>query len=545
MGFSVNRVQWICSPLIGWALLSGTISPSWGQTPAPAPDNTGGTAATGGVPGAGGTSPSGTVPGTIVAPTTPTTTETTPPDNTTQPAVPAQPAPTPGATASRPAEIGSTTSGFAGTANPLTAAPSQISDTGNLIYGAPVGTAFRTIGGGFGGVGGSGGGSAGANELGIEWGAFTLYPAIDVTTGIDNNAYAQSSTQGTTSSGYMTIVPSLELRSNWLNHELRVAMAGGFGFYSDASTQNYTNYNIDVNSRIDMTEDAYFTPSIGYRRATEALGTPNVAFAQAPTVAESVPVKLGFYQRFNRFFYEVSGSATRFWFTDHSVVSASGIAAPNRDRMDYAETVRFGYDLGGNFTPYMTANASELRYVLPIPGDDRDSNSYGLGFGGTWTPSATTSFDGNIGYTSRSYTGGSFSGTSEITGSLSGSWNQYAPLTLRPSVTRSIQESALAAYKSITLTTFGVDYAYVIRESLTAIGGVSYSLTDYNGADGNSAGTPRTDTTVRAQLGFQYALNPRIGIGPVFEYTNGSSTDPTNGPSYSRETISLRLSAKR
>ena len=110
---------------------------------------------------------------------------------------------------------------------------------------------------------------------------------------------------------------------------------------------------------------------------------------------------------------------------------------------------------------------------------------------------------------------------------------------------RAIQESALSAYKSITLTTFGVDYTYAIRDQWTAVGGVSYSLNDYNPADGNPAGTPRTDKTLRFALGFQYQLNPRVGIGPMFEYTNGSSTDTTNGPSYSRETLSLRLSAKR
>lgn len=411
-----------------------------------------------------------------------------------------------------------------------------------MIYGAPVGTSVGFLSSG-------GGGGTGSGELGIIWGAFTLYPSIDITTGIDNNAYAQATSgpnaTSTTASSYMTVVPSAELRSNWLNHELRIALSGGFGFYSNASNQNYQNYNLDVTGKIQITEDMYLTPSIGYRRATEALGTPNVAFAQAPTVAESVPVKLGFYQRFNRFFYEVSGSAARYWFTDHSTITDSGVAAQNRDRMEYAQSARFGYELGGDFTPYMTLSANEIRYVSPIPGNDRDSNSYGLGFGGTWILSATTSFDGSVGYTSRSYTGGSFSGTSEITGTFGGTWNQYAPLTLHPSITRSIQESALSAYKSITLTTFGLDYAYEIRDSWVLNGGISYSLSDYNAADGNAAGTPRTDTTIRAKIGFLYEVTPRIGVGPVFEYTNGSSTDMTAGPSYNRETISLRLSAKR
>ena len=186
MGIGLNRVQWICSPLVGWALLSGAVSPSWGQTTPATPDNTTGApvpGTAGAIPGAGGTAPTGTVPGTIVAPTTTTQDNTTTPGGAPQPTPSSQPAPTAGA-AARPLDstASTLTSGFAGTPDRLTSFSNQLSDTGNLIYGAPVATSLSAFGIGAGG----GGGSAGGDELGISWGAFTLYPAIDIGTGVDN-----------------------------------------------------------------------------------------------------------------------------------------------------------------------------------------------------------------------------------------------------------------------------------------------------------------------------------------------------------------------
>jgi hypothetical protein len=536
MGFNSSRAQWICSPLVGWALLSSAVSPAWAQVPAaPAtttPDNsTTGTAPSPAVPGAGGSQPTGIVPGTIVAPTTPA--EGTTQDNTTPGGIPPAAGATAGST-SRPTDTTRTT-GFAGLPNPQTAPPSFTSSTGQLLYGAPVGASIPTFGG-----------NATAGELGIAVGAFTLYPAIDINTGIDSNVFAQSYSQGSTGSPYTTIVPSVELRSNWLNHELRMALTGGFGFYSNAPTQNYQNYALMVDGKIDIHEDFYITPGIGFRRATEALGTPNVAFAQAPTVVNSVPVKLGIYQRFNRFFYDAGASATRYWFTDYSTITPSGLSGANRDRYEVEEHVRLGYEITDDVSLYVQPTFGQIRYINPVNSADqeRDSNNFGLGFGATWVVDPTTSFDGNIGLTSRSYNGGSFSNTSDVIGTLSGTWNRYAPLTLRPSISRSMQESSLSNYKSILLTAFGLDFSYVIHDEWTANGGVSYSLSDYIPADGLGA-TPRTDKIFRGQIGFMYSLRPQVAIGPVFEYTQGSSTDPTNGPSYDRETISIRLTARR
>jgi hypothetical protein len=528
MGFNTIRAQWICSPLVGWALLSGTMSPSLAQAPLD-PDASIGPNA----PGAGGSAPSGAVPGTIVAPGT-TTTEGTQPGTPSQ--YPPGVAPTAGST-SRPADTTPSSVGFAGAPNPQIAPRGLTSETGVLLYGAPAGASIPTF---------SGGGETG-DELGIALGAFTLYPGLDIITGVDSNAFAQNNIPGTppVASPYTAIVPSLELRSNWLNHELHMALTGGFGFYANAPTQNYQNYAVIVEGKVDIREDFYLTPGVGYRRATEALGTPNVSFAQAPTVVESVPLKFGVYQRFNRLYYEVGVAAARFWYTDYSTITAAGLPGSSRDRYDFGERFRLGYEITDDVALYVQPTFGQIRYINPTnaANQERDSNNTGFRVGATWIVDPTTSFDFNIGSNTRTYRTGDLSSTNSIVGSLAGAWNLYAPLTLHPYLSRSIEETALSDYKSMVLTALGLDFNYLIHDVWTAIGGVSYSIADFAPVDTSVA--PRSDKILRGRIGFFYQLRPQVGIGPVFEYTQGSSTDPTNGPTYERETISIRLTARR
>jgi long-subunit fatty acid transport protein len=126
---------------------------------------------------------------------------------------------------------------------------------------------------------------------------------------------------------------------------------------------------------------------------------------------------------------------------------------------------------------------------------------------------------------------------------LKGTWTGYAPLTLRPTIFRSISESALADYKNYVSTTYAVDANYQIHEEWTLAGGLLFQTADYTPAAGANVG-PRTDTFLRGQIGLLYSIKPEVQIGPFIEYSRGSSTDP-NGPNYDRQIFSIRLIAKR
>ena len=429
----------------------------------------------------------------------------------------------------------STSTGAVG-ANDVTALPSYGTTIVNAPFGASIPVA-PSIGGG--------GESPAGDELGISVGSFRVFPQIEVNAGADNNVFAQSPSLGTVGSFYTTIAPTLDLRSDWLNHELHILAGGIAGFYASAPTQNYVNYTLQADGKIDIYTDFYANWSAAFKQTTEALGTPDVAFAQAPTVVDSVPLSAGLYQRFNRLFYQLKGSLTRFTYYDYSTLVTNGLPAASRDRTEYDESLRIGYDILDDLALFVQPEFNQRRYLNPVNSVDqeRDSNGQLVNVGATWSPSPATRLEATVGYQNQMYQ--SFGGaTGAFTFGLSGSWNGYAPLTLRPLIQRSIAETALTNYKNYVATTYGVDFNYLIHDAWTAVGGVALVTADYTPVEGSGA-APRTDTIFRGQIGLLYSLRPQVQIGPFFEYTTGSSTDPTTGPSYDREVISVRLIARR
>jgi hypothetical protein len=155
------------------------------------------------------------------------------------------------------------------------------------------------------------------------------------------------------------VTPSFDLRSEWLNHSLRVLASGTLGWYCNAPTQNYQNYGILVDGKVDGFTRHLCHRSHGFRRSTEALGTPNVAFSQAPTVVDTLPVEIGLYQQFNRVFYLLSARATRFWYYDYSTISSLGLPGSSRDRFEYGENLKIGYQLFEDVDLFVGPNLSK------------------------------------------------------------------------------------------------------------------------------------------------------------------------------------------
>lgn len=153
--------------------------------------------------------------------------------------------------------------------------------------------------------------------------------------------------------------------------------------------------------------------------------------------------------------------------------------------------------------------------------------------------------EGFVGYQTQTYIADGTS-TGAATFGLSGSWNGYEPLTLRPQFLRSINQSALANYQNYVSTTLGVDFTYDVHGPWQAIGGTSINSADYTPAVGVANVAPRTDYFFKGSLGVMYSLRPQVQIGPLYEYTQGWSTDvAAGGPAFTRNMLSIRLIAKR
>jgi len=201
------------------------------------------------------------------------------------------------------------------------------------------------------------------------------------------------------------------------------------------------NYNLLADGKLDIDYDFYATGSAGLVRTTEALGTPNAVAAQAPTVQYAAPINLGFYKKFNRFFVNGSANATKYWYEDYSVITSQGLPAASRERTEYNESLRFGYELTEDFAVFVAPSLSQIRYLQTVDAVGQNRNADGANAG--VAPSEVERYQH-----SRRLAG--VHPTEQSVGPRQYRslyvWPRrhldgYAPLTLRPNISRSINQS--------------------------------------------------------------------------------------------------------
>ena len=382
-------------------------------------------------------------------------------------------------------------------------------------------------------------------ELGIPLGSFRLYPTLDVRAGYDTNVFASRRQQS--GSAYEAIRPSLDVRSDWNNHMLNFGAYGAFGFYNSAASQNYQNFGFNTDGRVDIHRDWNVTASAAFTGTTEPLGTPDVAQSVSPSVVYAVPLSLAMYQRFNRVFYQATGTATALRYSDFSQLNTNALPGGSRDINLFAESLRAGYELREGFDVWLQGGLNQRSYLqhINIAGQQRDSNGWSARAGSTLELSGVSKLEGFVGYTQQNYFNPGII-SAAVTFGLVGTWNGYQPLVVRPFVIRSINETVFTNYQDYVSTTFGAQFDYTIHSDWQLNAGASFSLLDYTPVPGTNAGAfAHTDDFYRLSLGLLYAFQPQFQIGPLYEFSAGNGPDPNTSQNFTRHVIMLRFVAKR
>ena len=265
-------------------------------------------------------------------------------------------------------------------------------------------------------------------ELGIPLGSFRLYPTLDVRAGYDTNVFATPATA--TGSAYEAIRPSLDVRSDWNNHMLNFGAYGAFGFYNSATSQNYQNFGFNTDGRFDIYRDWYVTASAAFTGTTEALGTPDVAQAQAPigrlcgapqpwqctSASTGCSTRPTPAPRACAIRITASSTRTRFPPAAGTAICSASHCGP---AMNFAKA-----SMSGCRAP--SINAATCSNVN-IAGQQRDSDGWSVTGGSTLDLGGISKLEGFVGYSQQNYFSAGVT-TGAVVFGLGGAWNGYQPL---------------------------------------------------------------------------------------------------------------------
>lgn len=353
-------------------------------------------------------------------------------------------------------------------------------------------------------------------ELGIRLGSFVLFPTLELLAGYDSNAFGQSVNGRGSLVGI--IKPSLALRSDWNNHMLNVAASGAFGLYASGGTSNYFDAAVSVDGRLDIMTNWYATGGASFERLHEAYRIAPGGFAINDDYSyfNRYSGSVGLFQRFNRLFYHATAGVAAYRF-DTVPVAPGALLAGSRDRVEFTEALRLGYELFDGIDFWGQGSLNQRRYDRQVNefGQDRDSTGWSIAGGATVDLGGISKIEGFGGYTRQSYT--NLGDTSTLTFGLSGIWNPYAPLFIKPGFTRSINETGTGLYKNYVSTLFSLDATYDVRSDIKLSGGLLYGISDYQSAPGIAA-PQRNDNIYRALVDVTYSFRPQFYVGTSYEF---------------------------
>lgn len=376
---------------------------------------------------------------------------------------------------------------------------------------------------------------------GVRVGSFVLHPQIELDEIVNDNIYATSS--GRTASFIQLIRPSLELRSDWNKHMLNLYARGGFAFYGADAGQNYQDFSIGADGRLDIMREWNTYGGLSFNRRHEELGTPNTVTGQfQPTIYDQLSANVGYYQRFGPIKARLDSRLDNFSYFNNDTGPAQGVI-PNsdRNRIEFRESLRLGYEFIPGYEVWVRGGLNQRSYknVPDSSGLYRNSTGWDVVGGVTLDLGGITFLEAFAGYVQQDYVDIAFKPVRAPMFGLIGHWNPMRELWVRPFVRRTVDDSSLSTASSYLSTSAGIDVNYNLRPNIRIDVHGDYSIADYQAI---SSANPRYDQYYTFRAGVMYLPTPNFFVGPTYQFVHRTSNQVNS--SYDQNVIMLRLGAR-
>lgn len=377
---------------------------------------------------------------------------------------------------------------------------------------------------------------------GVPVGSFKLFPELELDEVYNDNIYATNTgASGRTASFIQLIKPSLNLRSDWNNHMLNFFAKGNIGLFSASNTPNFSDFSFGTDGRYDIQRDWNIYGGASFNHNHEDPGTPNAAIgAVPPNVYDQITANAGYYEKFNRLSVRADGRFDNYNYTNNFTSINGSLASAARDRNEYRESLRVGYDIVADTQAWVRGSLNQRRYINTpdASGFFRDSSGFDMVAGLQIDFGGITSLEVFGGYLQQDYVDGNFKQVSQPTFGLTGYWNPIREVSVRPFVLRTVNDSGLATAAAYLSTSGGVDVDYKVRPNIKLSAHGDYSIADYSVI---SRTTNEYDQYVTLRAAAVYSPDNVFFIGPSYQYI--TKTSNLVNQNYDQSIVMLRLGA--
>lgn len=371
--------------------------------------------------------------------------------------------------------------------------------------------------------------------------SFLLFPKIDTEIAFDSNIFADKNDR--TADFIGTVRPSLELHSDWDNHEVFVRAFGDFGRYLTNHRESFRRYGIETGVRLDISEFTFLKMGAGWRRKTAARSDIETdTGGDEPTVFyESFGSAQLRYQR-DKLLVDAKTKITARDFRDNT---ANGVVVDNdqNDNWLWENSLRLGWEEWQGTTifaePFFNLARNFQRF--DNAGIQRGFYETGLNLGFTYDASAVTFLEGALGLGYGIPHDRNSDNFAFLSGKLDLVWNPHDSWTFTAGWSRRIaQTNAFSVINNVnvpdvaTLTdnfSLGAQLEITYELLASAQAGLTLSDTLENGT---------SDTGVNTELSLLWLMNEYMRMRGFWDFSRLSSNDVTR--EFSKHQVGVTLS---
>ena len=369
------------------------------------------------------------------------------------------------------------------------------------------------------------------DPLGVRVGGFLVFPNASISESFDDNIFA--SDRGAVDDLITNITPEIVVKSDWKNHEVKLFGSADIGLHADRSDENYEDFNLGAEARLDVLRDLRITAALAYSALHESRGSPDDVDGREPTEFDRLNATLGAAGRRNRISLSARGMLTSLDYDD--ATDATGVIDnDDRDRDRYDFELRAGYEIAPEYEGFVRVGLTMTDYDDAVDSDgvDRDSDGIEIVAGARIDVTAVLFGDVFAGYVTRDYDDSSLETIDGATGGVDLTWNVTRLTTLKLGIARTIHETTQTGASGYFQTKLDASADHELLRNLILGARAGISLQDYEGIN-------RDDEVMVFGLSGKYLLSRNIYLSLGYEYSQRESDEA--GSDYDKNFVTLRV----
>lgn len=365
------------------------------------------------------------------------------------------------------------------------------------------------------------------DPLGVQLGAFFVFPSVTVEGNYDDNVFA---TENDRRDDFIVVAaPAVRADSTWSVHDLKLGAGARIGRYSDYTSENFEDYYANAQGRLDITSDSALSANLGFNRLHEGRGSPDTD--RAPTQFNLSEAGLRFNQDFNRVSGEVAASVQHYDYRPRA-----GDDNDDRDITIYRSHVRGDYRFAEEWGVFsrVTGNWREPTQS-PDPGErDRTSRGWQVDAGLAFDLTGVTFGEVFAGYRQQYFEDDNLDDVKGLSfgAEVVNNFTRLTTFTLRG--TSSIEETTFQNASSYLQHSLAFRADHELRRNILLHGGLGYDMYDYQGID-------READRFTGTLGATWMANRHMHFKANYTHTAHNESGAVQADDWNRNLVMLSL----